>query len=1139
MVRIRVLGRLELAADGRPVPMPASRRARALLGWLALHPGPHPRAGLAARFWPDVLDISARTSLRGALAELRRALGRAADEVLVAGRETVELVRGPGLWVDADAFGELVAAGRWADALELDRGRLLSDVDEEWVEAERDEHRRAVLHALERRAAAAEGEDALDDALGAVRRWVRLDPLSERAGRELVRLLVQAGDRSGALAAAQALMDRLHGELGLAPGPELRELVAGLRDSGAGASGAGASAGGRPDQARPHVPAPRPAPLEVPLPPAVALHHPLLLGRDAELEALEAVRELSRTEGAQVALVSGDAGIGKTSLAVTAARAAADDGALVLHGRCDEDGIVPFGPWVEALGHVMAHLDDDAVGRTVLDGGPELARLLPDLRRRRPDLASPVAVEPDTERWRLFEAVSTTIGLLAAKNPVLVVVDDVHWADRSTLLLLRHLVRSRRQDALTVIVTCRELEVPRDEPLHAVLADLHRDGVLTRLPLVGLAEAHVGELVTRRRGSGSDRSFVRALFEETEGNPFFVEEILRNLPRTTGAEPERLPEGFDVPQRVQDVVRRRLGRLPGTVRDTLVLASVVGREFDISVLERLTELSDGALLDALDEAVTASIVEETGVGRYSFAHALIRSALYDGLSRTRRARLHIRVAAALEALPGPAVRSRAGELAFHYLAAADPAYLDRAITCARQAYAESMEQVAYGEAAATARRAVTALEAADRGGQDLLGLLLDLGEALSRGGDIEAGREAFARAAEVARAIGDPAALAIAALGLAGPSWRTFGQVDEPAVDLLDEALARLGDDEPALRAAVQARLAIKLYFADQPERMGRLTQDALAGARALDDPEVLAAALEAQLWAAWTPDGVEERLRTAHELLALAESQRRPELAAVARRWRVVALMETCRVADADAEAELHARAARDLRLPYELMYVAVFATAKAILQGRFDDARRESAAVADYGDLRGGADALQFAGVHAVSLAREDGRMNEVVEPIREFAARYPSLKAWQSALALALAESDRGDEARVELDRVWPPDEQVPFDAVWMPAVVLQALTVLRLGLPERCAYLYRLLRPYAGRAVVMGAGGAIWGTVNLHLGGLAAGSGQFEPALGHLGNAVEELRAMGADRLTALAEQARDGLLASLSAASDRG
>ena len=1219
-MRIRLVGRLGLEVDGRPARLPASRRARALLAWLALHPGSHPRAEVAAMFWPDVLDSSARTSLRGALAELRRALGPDADDVLSARRDSVELVRGPAVWVDTDALSELAAGGRWREALELDagrlvQGRLLPEVDDEWVEADRDEHRRAVLLVLERAATTAEADGDLAVAVDAARRRVRLDPLSEQAGRELVRLQAAAGDRSGALATAAALADRLRRELHLTPGPETLELVARLRGGqqvprqlpyGSGVGTDAIAVPRSPEGVLPSSPDPAatgtgalpsltegtndpPAPVHVPLPPAVALHDEALVGRSAELAALDDVRRRSAHAGAQVVVVGGDAGIGKTSLTVAAARQAAAKGALVLHGRCDEEGLVPFGPWVEALAHTVAHLDDQAVARLVGDSGPDLSRLLPGLRRRSPDLAPPVPVEPDTERWRLFDAVSSVLGRLAAGAPVLVVLDDAHWADRSTLLLLRHLVRARQADPITVVLTCRDVELSADDPLHHLLADLHREHVLTRLALRGLTEPAVGEMVARRRGSAA-HGFVRALYEETEGNPFFVEEILRNLPGRAGVGPQHLPEGFDVPQGVQDVVRRRLGRLPAPVRDTLMLAAVVGRDFELRQLERISDLPDDDLLGALDQAVTASVIEETGVGRYSFTHALIRSALYDSLTLTRRARLHGVVARALEGLSSlgdpRAAASRSGELAFHYLAAADPSVLERAVEFSRQAYAEAMAQLAYGEAAATAGRAVAALARAGRGGREMLGLLVDWGEALSRAGDIEAARQAFARTADLARELGDREALATAALGVAGPSWRTFGQVDEEAVTLLDEALTSLEPDEAVLRATLQARLAIKLYFARQPERVATLTREALDAAHALADPALLAAALEARLWASWHADGVADRLAAAAELLDLAETHDLPEQAALARRWRVVALMESGRMPEADAEAERHARTARDLRMPYELMYVAVFATARAILHGRLPDARRESAIVAEYGDLRGGADALQFIGVHAVTLAYEEsllrtgdeatgdpsadtagatppatatpaaatppaargerssadalrldaGRVAELVEPIRRFADGYPALTAWRTASALALADADRVTEALGELDRTWPPEEVLPFDAVWLPAVVLQALTALRLGLTDRCAHLYGVLRPYAGRAVVMGAGGAVWGTVNLHLGALAAATGRFDAGLEHLGAAVEELRAMGAVPALARAEQGRASLLVALAGAS---
>lgn len=251
--------------------------------------------------------------------------------------------------------------------------------------------------------------------------------------------------------------------------------------------------------------------------------------------------------------------------------------------------------------------------------------------------------------------------------------------------------------------------------------------------------------------------------------------------------------------------------------------------------------------------------------------------------------------------------------------------------------------------------------------------------------------------------------------------------------------------------------------------------------------------ALEARLWANWHPDGVDERLDTALELFRLAERQHMQELAVVARRWRVVALLESGRLAEARSEIAEHARAARTLRLPYELMYASVFSTMRALLEGRLDDARLESARVAAFGELRGGADALQFVGVHHLTFGMLRNELAGIVDAIRAYADGYPAVPAWRTGLGYALIEAGRLDEARAEVDRLWPPESKLPKDASWLVAISVLRIIVTRLGDRTRAEHLCRLLEPYGDRPVLLGAGGAVWGVGALYL-GLLAGAAQ---------------------------------------------
>src|SRR3954452_20186952 len=373
MRRVRVLGGLAIEADARPLPVPASRPARELLAWLALHRGPHPRLELAMRFWPDVLETSARASLRTTLHELRRAVG---DEPLVADRETVGLAPA---WVDLLEVERLAGEGRAEDALALCTGEPLVGIDRDWASAVRDEHRDRVAGLL---TSLADCAPDTESALLWARELARLDPLSEDAARRLMTLHAAAGDRAAAIAAHARLAERLRRDLGIPPSRQTRELLAEIRaasDTGDGTS--------------------RP-----PFPPALVRGGPFA-GRAGELAAVSAACAPGRRG---VLLLAGEPGIGKTRLLAEAGRVAHAGGATVLYGRCHEELPAPYEPFVEAL--------------TALEA-PALARLVP-------------GPSPDGDRWQLFEAIAA---LLAP--PVVLLLDDLHWADAATLRLLAHLLR--------------------------------------------------------------------------------------------------------------------------------------------------------------------------------------------------------------------------------------------------------------------------------------------------------------------------------------------------------------------------------------------------------------------------------------------------------------------------------------------------------------------------------------------------------------------------------------------------------------------------------------------------------------------------------------------------------------------------
>jgi class 3 adenylate cyclase/pimeloyl-ACP methyl ester carboxylesterase len=387
-----------------------------------------------------------------------------------------------------------------------------------------------------------------------------------------------------------------------------------------------------------------------PLPPRLASEErTTFVGRERELERLRHHWERARGGQRQLALVTGEPGIGKTRLAAEFAISAHAEGATVLFGRSDESAELAYQPFAEALRHYVVTCPTHELRNQIGARGPALTRLVPELSERLPDLPVPPSVEPEGERHRLFEAVAHLLAEASHWAPVVIILDDLHWADEPSLLMLKHIVRSQGQSPLLILGTYRETELPRTHPLSRALADLRRDHAFDRLSLGGMSKGDVGALIGTRAGGDAPPAFVQAIHEQTEGNPFFIEEVLRHLTETGAISQQEGRLTTDpsvaelaIPEGVKEVIGQRLSRLSEECNSVLTVASVIGREFGLDALERASDLSGDRLLDLVEEAVAARVVSEVPhvVGRYGFSHALIYETLYEELTTTRRVSLH-------------------------------------------------------------------------------------------------------------------------------------------------------------------------------------------------------------------------------------------------------------------------------------------------------------------------------------------------------------------------------------------------------------------------------------------------------------------------------------------------------------------
>ena len=879
------------------------------------------------------------------------------------------------------------------------------------------------------------------------------------------------------------------------------------------------------------------------------------VGRAGELAALTADLDAAVGGHGGVVLVAGEPGIGKTRLVEELAAQAIVRGAVVLWGRCWEGAGAPaFWPWVQVIrGYVQGQAEDLASLRHDLGAGAaDIAQLVPAVHDRLPDLPASPPLEPEAARFRLFDSLAGFLRTAAARRPLLLVLDDLHWADVPSLALLRFMSRELEGvegSAPLVVGSYRHTEVDQGHPLLAAVADLTR-GQHRWLLLGGLGQREVAGFMALVAGAEPSAELAAEVYRQTDGNPFFVTEVVRLLASQGRLDPaargsavlgSRLPEG------VRAVVAERLSRLSGDCRRMLEIASVVGRDFELRVLQPVSGLNAERLLVLLEEAEAVRLVGVVPgeLSRWRFAHALVREVLYESLLAARRVRLHGLVANALEAVyaadPGPHLT----ELAHHLVEAAPGSEetAARAVQMATLAGRRSLQMLAWEDAAELFQRALAALDLTERPGSQhrRCELLLAVGEARMAASDVSAARTAYQQAGELARRIGSPEALAQAGLGLGLEI--TSGIVDPVQVGLLDEALAALDEADSPLRARVLAGLARALVSSPQADRRLALSEDAVRMARRLGDPATLAAALFGRHLAIWGSERAEvtgERLAIATEAVGLAEQIGDRAMALRGRGLRRIDLLELGDVAGYDADLAAAERAAEELRqLRYRWQLPLAHAT-RALLAGRFGQAEEliEQGLAAGQ---RAGDQAVgnYYTGVIA-SLRFMQGRFGELIELARDAATRFPAMVVFRAALAAALAETGRADEAQAEVEWLAARDlAAVPRDPAWSYSLASLALACYHLGEAGIAGTLHPLLEPYADRNIVTGRVGAIClGPAAYFLGLLDLTLSRPEQALHHFQQAAALAGRMRARPMVAMSREGQARALLALDRPGDR-
>jgi tetratricopeptide (TPR) repeat protein len=707
-------------------------------------------------------------------------------------------------------------------------------------------------------------------------------------------------------------------------------------------------------------------------------------------------------------------------------------------------------------------------------------------------------------------------------------------------LLLRHVLARSDPAALLAVGTYREVGLTRTHALADFLVDLRRHLRFERLSLRGLDDEEVAVLVRGTTGQPPPPPFAAALRRHTEGNPFFVQGLLDHLAEhhadvdwSSGIDLEEV----GVPEGVRDLIGRRLSSLDEDANRVLAVAAVAGLEFDLAVLERVGDWQSDELLDAVERAVAAGLViEDQRPGHFRFSHNLVRQTLYDELATVRRVRLHLRVAEALEDVLNDDLVPHLGQLAYHYAEAAAGGAVEKAVHYSAWAGMQAADAVAYEDAAAHYLRALHTIEFADE--PDLgrqAELLLSLADVCNRAGDVERAREAVWRAVALARQLDDAeqlgrAALVVGTLGYLG-GGRAPVAVDRERRTLLEEAIDRLGDSDPGLRARLLARLALELAYTDERWRMAALTQHAVELARQAGDSVALGSALSVMDSILWGPDQVQDRVEAADELIRLADGVGDKELALQGLAWRLQAVLEMGDAAAFTADVTRYDSLARELRQPLFVGYADMFSALRAGLAGRF--AEMEHLAVeALAGGQRQNELAAAYFGAQMFWVWWQQGRLAEVepvlVEIIDEAPAAFPAARA---GMALLLVELGRTDEAAALLDSLAGSEfEDLPRDTSWPVCMTLLTPVCAALDDAQRAAMLHRLLLPFANRTIVAGPPPAgCYGPAAHYLGMLAATMGRSEEAAADYLLALQLSESMGAPAFVAHAQCEYGGLL----------
>ena len=840
-----------------------------------------------------------------------------------------------------------------------------------------------------------------------------------------------------------------------------------------------------------------------------------IVGRARELEVFRAAFGRMLAGRRQLVLISGEPGIGKTRCAEALTDMAQDQGALVLWGRCYEEGGAPsYWPWVQLL---RAYIDASSLDEVRLNLGTaaqDLAALVPELldSAQRPDETASAIADSSPARFRTFDAIRKFFHQAMQQVPIILILDNLHWADTPSLSLLEYLSQELLSSRLLIVGTYRDAEASRKTPLHRTLGGLRRDSDIERIHLAGLSQTAIGEVATRLCDVCLSPSTLKLIYQQTDGNPLFAIELITVLlDESAGSEiaamPARIPAG------VHETIGRRLIRLSDRCNELLCVAAVHGRQFTAREIAVAMDEDVQQLLTDLDPAVRAGIIHSNldVTGGFQFTHALIRETIYEDLPTADRMRLHGRAGDALVSVHSAHPEPTLTRVAHHYYQAASLGYADKAVVYALRAAEIAVRVYAYEDALLHYDRAIETLESGGLIHDERLARAYVLkGSALLQLGQVQESIDVLLEAVNRTRVLGS-AGLLVDVLMLLAFSSRHLEQ--QHFVPLLERALALLPEVDSAPRAKALATLAFAQRTLADKSRIQSLADEAVDMASRSCDPRARCACYQLAIMALrGNPESLGRRLVLGHEYIAVARSMASADLLAEAYHWQALNYFESGQLAELEALLE-HYGALSTARFGLHQYQVGAHHVTLALLRGEWGDLERRIEGLLEIGTRTRREDADGVYGAQMFALNRDLGVVHSLGPQIKEIAASA-NTRMWEPGLMLICAEIGLLPPAREIFERLIAFDCRAIWrDDMYMTCLVFCAETCCVLADADGAKSLYQLLFPY--RAQTANHPTAVcFGATDLYLGMLASTAHRPDLAREHFERALALNRKMRA-------------------------